>query len=366
MQTFTREQLLATRWHVQQLDQQAVALDCDLLDFGIQDTGPDGAPWALAIRGMTDIDDLAVVWTTRSAPHYYRRGDLAQVAVAVSPYSAGDAARRILQAGKQFKNAGVDALEALAELAETMRSVVSKPLVKGDMSGALNRALPDHYLHYCARCNATHVYELPFRIAALQAGLELRAGTRPPILQRVPGLRPNNFRRLGTEAEPRLDVIRNYLRFYGPATPKQVAGFVGSAVKDIKAQWPTDVDAVKIAGEVRSALNDEISAIADPPTPVGVRLVGPYDPLLQAKDRELLIPDADRRKAVWPALGRPGVVFAAGEPIGTWRPSLQGKKLNVTLDLWTRADKRTLGVIGDQATRLADFRGVDLGAVDTE
>lgn len=362
MQTFTREQLLAARWHAQQFDGGA-ASDCDLLDFGIQDTGPDGAPWALAIRGVTNLDDLAVAWTIRSSPHYYRRSDLAQIAVAVSPYSAGDAAKRILQANKRFKDAGVDTLDALTDLAETMRTIVRKPTVKGDMSGALNNQLPDHYLHYCTPCDATHVYELTFRVAALQAGLELRAGTSPPVLQRIPGLQPNNFRHLGTEAEPRFDLIRNYLRFQGPATPKQVADFLESPVKDVRAQWPADVENVTVAGEERSALTDTIDDVANPPTPTGVRLVGPYDPLLQARDRDVLIPDADCRRAVWSALGRPGVVFDAGEPIGTWRPARSGKKLNVTLELWARTAKKTRDAISEQAARLAEFRGVDAGSV---
>lgn len=358
MQTFTREQLLAARWHVQQLD-GGPATNCDLLDFGIQDTGPDSAPWALAIRGMTDVDDLTVAWTVRSAPHYYRRSDLAQIAVATCPYSAGDAAKRILQANKPFKDAGVETLEALTDLAETMRTIVSKPTVKGDMSGALTRTLPDHYSHYCKPCDATHVYELPFRVAALQAGLELQPGTRPPVVQRINGLQPNNFRHLGTEAAPRFDLIRNYLRFYGPATPKHVAGFLEAPVKDVKAQWPTDTEAVEVAGEERSALTDSTDGLTDPPTPTGIRLVGPYDPLLQARDRELLVPDAGKRKIMWPSIGRPGVVFDAGEPIGTWRPARSGKKLNVTLDLWTSATKKTRDGIAEQAARLAEFRGVD-------
>lgn len=49
--------------------------------------------------------------------------------------------------------------------------------------------------------------------AALQAGLELEPGTSPPVLHRIPDLRPPLFGRPAGEAEPRFDVIRNYLRF---------------------------------------------------------------------------------------------------------------------------------------------------------
>jgi hypothetical protein len=47
MQSVTREQVLAARWFAQQLERDSSdGVDCDLFDFGVQDTGPDGAPWA--------------------------------------------------------------------------------------------------------------------------------------------------------------------------------------------------------------------------------------------------------------------------------------------------------------------------------
>jgi hypothetical protein len=364
METISRAQVLAMRWHVQQVDREPGATDCDLLDYGVQDTGPDGAPWALQIRGVDRSDDaLAVAWTIRGAPHYYRRADLAQVAVAVSPLSPEDAGKRIYDASKKFKDAGTDPLEAMAELSVEMRKIVTTPTVKGEMSRKLTSVLPDHFLRYCKPCDAIHPYENSFRLAAIQAGLELQPHTSPPILQRIKGLRPNHFRHLGAEAAERFDVIRNYLRFYGAATPKQVSEYLDAPVRDIKAHWPTDVVDVLVDGQTRSALAGTLQVLTDPPEPSGLRLVGPYDPLLQARDRELLMPDAARRKATWPVLGRPGVIFSAAEPIGTWRPAKAGKKLNITVELWAKTNRAINAAIEEQAARLARFRGLDLGTV---
>ncbi|NUS52031.1 MAG: winged helix DNA-binding domain-containing protein, partial [Nocardioidaceae bacterium] len=51
MPSVTRDQVLRFRVHAQQLDRSGSHPDAAALDVGVQDTGPDGAAWALAIRG---------------------------------------------------------------------------------------------------------------------------------------------------------------------------------------------------------------------------------------------------------------------------------------------------------------------------
>lgn len=93
---------LTRRLHAQQLDRplaERALTDADIFDFGIQDTGRDGASWALANRGVPVPDagaleaspDVALAWTLRPAPHYYRRAQLPDVLTATSPYSDADA-----------------------------------------------------------------------------------------------------------------------------------------------------------------------------------------------------------------------------------------------------------------------------------
>lgn len=83
---------------------------------------------------------------------------------------------------------------------------------------------------------------MPFRLAALRAGLELEAGTSPPALRRIPG-----FKRSVTTPE-KYDVVCAYLRLLGPATPKHVADYLDAPVKDVAARWPGDAIEVSVEG----------------------------------------------------------------------------------------------------------------------
>ena len=349
----TRRQVLDLRVHAQQIGRaEGSTADTAVLDLGVQDTGPDGGRWALALRGVpADAGELSTVWTIRGAPHLYRRADLPGVAAATAPFSDADAGKRIFDAAKPLRAAGIGNLEALDVVAATMRTVVTAPTVKGEMSGRLTELLPEPYLRFCRPCNATHVHEMPFRLAALRAGLELEPGTSPPVLRPVPGLVP------AAEVPPHLDVVRGQLRLLGPATPKLVAGYLDAPVKDVQARWPEDAVEVLVDGERRWLLAEDAARLGDVPPATGVCLLGPFDLFLQARDRSLLVGDPARAKTMWPVLGRPGAVLSDGEVAGTWRPRKAGSSLTVAVELWSPVPHEALTAA---AERLAAFRGVAL------
>jgi hypothetical protein len=354
----SREQVLAYRVHVHQLDRTGDhdVTDTDVLDLGVQDTGADGALWSLANRGVRLPtagwpDELVLVWTIRGAPHAYRRADLAAVARATAPMSEADAAKRIFDASRPLRAAGIGVLDALDTVAAEMRRVVTEPTTKGDLSGALNGTLGGPYLRFCRPCDAIHLYEMPFRISALRAGLELTPGTSPPVLRRVP-----SWVGPAEAAPPRLDPVRAFLHLNGPATPQLVAAYLDAPVRDVKAHWPQDSEPVTVDGQQRWVLSDDLPTLQSPPGgDAPVRLLAPFDPLLQTKDRELLVPDPARRKQLWVTLGRPGAVLAGQEIVGTWRPRASGRRLAVALDLWADVPEHALA---EQADRLAAARGL--------
>ena len=237
-----------------------------------------------------------------------------------------------------------------------MRAIVTRPTAKGDVSTRLATVMSEPYLRYCRACQATHLYEQPFRMAAVRAGLELQPNTSPPVLQRIAG-----FKKAVRPSE-KFDVVRGYLRLLGPATPRHVAEFLDAPLKDVQARWPEDVVEVTVGREKRSILAaDEAALEADSPV---TRLLGPYDLFLQARDRSTIVPDAAHAKELWPVLGRPGAVLVDGELVGSWRPRQSGKSLRVAVRPWRKLSATVHKGVVEQAERLAAYRGISLGGVD--
>ena len=354
---WSRDDVLAHRVRAHQLDRAAggTVADTAVLDLGVQDTGPAGAArWALAVRGLPDPAevDLVTAWTLRGAPHTHRRSDLPGVAAATAPWSDADAARRIFDGARPLKAAGIPVLTGLDVVAREMREVARTPTVKGTVSAALRDRLPEPYLRYCRPCDAVHAYEQTFRLAALRAGLVLEPGTSPPVLTPVPGLVP------AERVPEQLDVVRAYLRLSGPATPKQVAAYVDSSVAEVRRRWPADAEPVTVEGVQRWVL----AGTVPPDRPRTTRLLAPFDPYLQVRDRELLVPDRPV-KELWPVLGRPGAVLVDGEVAGTWRPRTTGGRLALAVVPWRPFDR---AAVEEQAEAMAAARGLAPGGVSLD
>ena len=107
--------------------------------------------------------------------------------------------------------------------------------------------------------------------------------------------------------------------------------------------------------------------VARPPEPAEtdglVRLLGPFDLWLQARDRDLVLPDRARHKGLWPTIGRPGAVLVGVDLVGTWRPKASGRKLALAVETWQAVPPSVRTLVEEQAERLAAHRGVSLTTV---
>jgi hypothetical protein len=143
-------------------------------------------------------------------------------------------------------------------------------------------------------------------------------GARQPIVWTVP--RP--------EVEPRdarLELARRYLHIYGPTTPEAFGQWAGIGPRHGAAAFAAlgrSLTPVQTpVGEAWILARDEAAYRAAPGPVAPVRLLPSGDAYLlrQGTDRDLIVPDADQRAALWTPRVWPGGLLVRGEIVGTWR-----------------------------------------------
>ena len=158
-----------------------------------------------------------------------------------------------------------------------------------------------------------------FRYAAPTGRVRLRwDGGRQPTVWTVPA--PDD-----DPADARLELARRYLHVFGPTTPSAFAEWAGIATAVGRSTFEALAGALAPArtpiGDAWILASDEASFRAQAGPVADARLLPSGDAffLLQGAHRELLVPDADRRSALWPSRVWPGGVLVGGELAGTWR-----------------------------------------------
>jgi len=348
----TRQQVLAYRiaehgLHRTARDEHGLAL----FDLGVQDTSNATARLALAARLRRPAGDLAgftLVWSYRGAPHLHRTADVPGLATALWPVSEEDAWARLSWQAKR----GMPALEGYAVAARALRDRVTRTMSKGEASATVTAGIPPGLNQWCRGCQASHVNEQLMRLAALPAGVRLELDRYPATLGPIrpwPAL-PGEMSGLGR-------VITTYLRFFGPATAGEVAGFLGTTRKSVLPHWPAGLSEVDVEGRACWLPEERVGALREAPEPPAVRLLPVLDPYLQARDRDLLVPDAAAQKALWRILGNPGALLVDGEIAGVWRVRTTKTKIDLTVQPFAPLDPVTRSEIDTEAATIGAARG---------
>lgn len=360
----SREQVLAHRIAAQGLHRDGPGTLERVLDLGIQDSGASAAV-AVAARSDAPVPPTALAWTHRGAPHHHRPGELARWSRANRPRDDADAAARLGWSGPEQRRVGIPALAAIDRAADALAAVVTVPMTKGEASTQVTRRLPDALLRECRGCRCTHVNEQLMRLSAAPAGVAIDPDAPTLVLLPPPrGWVPPGAVTVADLAH----LARAVLRVLGPGTPAHVAGFAGTATRVLTAVWAEVVDAadlaeVRLDGAAAWLPRQDLDALADPPAPDPVRLLPPFDPLLQVRDRELLVPDPDRRRELYRVLGNPGAVLADGEVVGTWRPRASGRRLALAVTEFEPWSPDVRARVDEEAERVAAARGLQPAGV---
>lgn len=363
-----RQQVLAYRAAAHGLSREtATPTELEIFDLGVQDSQFGSARLALAARlpfvpagdkdPMRDESSFALLWSIRGAPHLHRRSDLSWLPAALWPLNDDDALTRMTVAKAAIQGAGIDGLVAFTEAARAMRAVVTKPLPKGDVSAAVTKRLPAAYSYACRSCQATHVYGSIFQLVGLPAGVRLVPDSSPltlvPLEKRVAIPR----RAAGIER-----VITAYLRLFGPATPREVGAYLGTTGGQVRKVWPADLAEVSFDGRRCWLPEEHLDALQTAEPPRYVRLLPALDPWLQARDRDVIVPDREHQKALWRILGNPGGLFVDGEVVGTWRVRVASRKsgmdrLALAVEPFGKLSRSVRNAIDEEAARIVELRG---------
>ncbi len=175
------------------------------------------------------------------------------------------------------------------------------------------------------------------RRAATTGRLLIRwEGARAPLVWTVP-------RPAIEPLEARRELARRYLHVFGPGTNASFARWAGVSLKEARLAWG-GLDLIPVGtpiGEASILASDEKLMREPAERSTAVRLLPSGDAYWlhhDAAHRELLVPDAKERAALWTPRVWPGALLVGGELAGTWRRA-QG---DLALEPWrtlTRAER---------------------------
>ena len=188
-----------------------------------------------------------------------------------------------------------------------------------DLAARLHAFLDGRTMSYGAAGAGLRIQPNSLRYAAATGTVVIRwAGARAPTIWTVPA----------PDMDPlaaRIELARRYLHCFGPTTPAAFTRWAGIG----RGEGSRAFDA--LAGELTPARSpigdgwilagDEPSFTASHAPSTGARLLPSGDTyfLLHGADRELLIPEADRRDQLWTPRVWPGAVLLDGDIVGVWR-----------------------------------------------
>ena len=187
-----------------------------------------------------------------------------------------------------------------------------------------------------------------FKYAATTGTIAIRwEGARAPLVWSVPAptIEP---------AEACRELARRYLRVFGPTTPAGFARWAGISQRAGTAAFAALEDELL---PVRSPLGDEWLLASDeatvrdaPGAPAPARLLPSGDTyfLLDGRERELLVPQADQRAQLWTSRVWPGALLVDGEVRGTWRRSQH----KVRIEGWGRVSRAARDAVEAEAGAL--------------
>ena len=164
-----------------------------------------------------------------------------------------------------------------------------------------------------------------------------------------------------TPAEQERLLVRKFLHCHGPSTPALLAEWLGCSPAQARRLWNSvaqELEPVSVEGKARWFLSADRDALAHPCGPQ--ERLGPHDPYLDTRDRDVLLPDKALQKLVWRTVGNPGAVVLDGRISGVWTARTVRDRLELSVTAWQAFSARQQSMLEIRAQEYAAFRGLSL------
>jgi winged helix DNA-binding protein len=215
--------------------------------------------------------------------------------------------------------------------------------------------VPRSLTYDCRSCRARHIAGNVWQHSGLPGGVQVESRGKDATLGPIEG-----WPGVPTGNDGIQDLVRLYLRMLGPATPVEVAKYFGSSAAEIKKVWPDDLVEVRVERRKAWLPSGSLDDLRSAEAMRGVRLLPAMDALLQARDRDILVPERSRQKEIWRPLGNPGVVLVDGEITGVWRAKMSGRKrVDLTVTPFEEMSAKVRKAVDEEAGQVARARGAD-------
>ena len=161
------------------------------------------------------------------------------------------------------------------------------------------------------------------------------------------------------------ELVRRFLRCYGPAQLSDFQSWLGCSPKQAKRLWggiAEELAPVELDGKRRWVLAEDLDLLAQGEEGERLLLLGPHDPYLDLRDRDLILPDKARQRQVWKTVGNPGAVLLGGRVIGFWTVRTRGDRLDAAVTLFEALEPTQRSRLEELVSSYAAFRGTALRA----
>jgi hypothetical protein len=163
------------------------------------------------------------------------------------------------------------------------------------------------------------------------------------------------------EQSAKCELLRRYLRAYGPATWKDFAHWSGISMVEVRELPPLVENELEEVGGLL-LLREDVKALKDTPTVLdSVHLLPHFDVYLLAHATKEHFLEPAHYKRVYRNQGWISpVLLVGGEISGVWRYDFAGKKVVVTVEAFRPLRRRVQQQVEQKAAALAEFFGRQL------